>query len=326
MSYLFVLYSPKTGPSGRRLARELRERLRSAGKAIDVAFGTEKRLQLTMKRQRAKPDFIVNVGETAQPAGVEDVRIFNKPGLVSRSSNKRGCRVLFKEKGVPAPSLWLSVDEIAAGAYPVVGRTTHHSKAQGFWFCKTKAEATKAAAEGATHFLKFVKNTLEFRVHIFAVREEAEEIEDQYRSIKLSQKIPRDASVDNNAIIKNHDSGWVFNYTGGKTAEAGAARAAAKKAMAAAGLQWGAVDVMVSKDDGQPYVLEINSAPCLTDEQANTASVYADWVLHLCNLVPKELGPLRPKTSTRPAPPAMPPALRRKRKADTLRSLLARMK
>lgn len=332
MAYLFVLHTLKTGPSGRRLAREIGTLLAGVKGAPAVHVGTEKRLAVTLRKLRSKPTLVLNVGETALPKSLEGVKVYNEPSLVARSSNKRGCRILFRDNDVPAPELWLAPAAVPASAYPVVGRTTHHSKAQGFWFCKNKTEADRAVKQGATHFLKFIKNTMEFRVHVFAVDSGSTVKEDNFRSVKLSQKVPRDDSVSNDAIIKNHDSGWVFNYTGGKTREASTARAAAKKAMAAAGLDWGAVDVMVSKDDGKAYVLEINSAPCLTDETADTAAVYASWALHLCGLKKKDVATPKPapvapvwtKPVVAKAPP--PPAKPRRKRADALKSLLARMK
>jgi glutathione synthase/RimK-type ligase-like ATP-grasp enzyme len=58
---------------------------------------------------------------------------------------------------------------------------------------------------------------------------------------------------------------------------------AAKKALCVFGLNYGAVDIMLSKDNNNPYVLEINSTPCLTDENSNTAEVYARSLARIIN-------------------------------------------
>ncbi len=83
------------------------------------------------------------------------------------SANKKLARIRFKAKGLSAPELWLNVKSIPKCEYPVIGRTTCHMKAQGFWFCRNRLEANKAWSMGATHFMKFIENTREFRAHVF---------------------------------------------------------------------------------------------------------------------------------------------------------------
>ena len=51
------------------------------------------------------------------------------------------------------------------------------------------------------------------------------------------------------------------------------------KAMEAVGLDFGAVDVVIT-EDGTPYVLEINTAPELTNSEYSAAKYarYFDWI------------------------------------------------
>ena len=56
-------------------------------------------------------------------------------------------------------------------------------------------------------------------------------------------------------------------------------RFAAKQAIAALGLDFGAVDVMYRIKDKCPYILEVNSTPSLADDTANTCEVYAQRIL-----------------------------------------------
>ena len=64
-------------------------------------------------------------------------------------------------------------------------------------------------------------------------------------------------------------------------------RYAAKQANAALGLDFGAVDVMSRVRAKQPYVLEVNSTPSLSDENATTCEVYANRILKTIR-APKE--------------------------------------
>ncbi|KKL94338.1 hypothetical protein LCGC14_1865710, partial [marine sediment metagenome] len=58
-------------------------------------------------------------------------------------------------------------------------------------------------------------------------------------------------------------------------------RYAAKQAIAALGLDFGAVDVMYKIKDKRPYVLEVNSTPSLADDTADTCEVYAKRILSM---------------------------------------------
>jgi hypothetical protein len=251
-----------------------------------------------------KYDYIINVGWAGKVVS-GGAKVINAPGAISRSSNKRNARIKMKNSGISSPELWLNWQDIPDGGFPVVARTTHHSKGRGFWFCKTKNESRLAAestvkrtkkrirtkkgnlvwrfretpTEGASHFLKFIKNTREFRVHVMApdVNLEGLETED-YLILKLSEKIKAEAGATSN-IIKNHDNGWIFSYPKNKEEPVlDKIRGIAKKALATFGLHWGAVDIMLSEDSGEVYVLEINSTPCLTDDQANTIDKYLNGV------------------------------------------------
>lgn len=225
--------------------------------------------------------------------------MLNQPGRVARSSNKKNARIFFEKNDIPAPTLWLRPQDIPEDAFPVVARTTHHSKGRGFWFCETKAEAIRAAktqvvkkkrrirtkkgnlvwrfretrTEGATHFLKFIPNTREFRVHVVSPGEElGEKNPDDYVVLKVSEKLSDGKKL--NSTIKNHDNGWFFGYPKDKNDPAlKVVRAVGRDTVAKLGLHWGAVDIMLDKE-GNPYVLEVNSTPCLTDDKANTLDKY----------------------------------------------------
>lgn len=170
---------------------------------------------------------------------------------ISNSTNKRVMRQLFKEYDVPTPSLLASngmfglagVDKICsafAQGKQVLGRSETHTQGRGFWLCNSM-EDVKRALKGtkrkkpATHFVEFIVAPREYRVHIF-----------DGKSIRISEK----------AHTGFHE------YTTVKPMhEVGHVRKAAKKAVAALGLDFGAVDVLA--DDENCWVLEVNAAPGL---------------------------------------------------------------
>lgn len=284
----FVLYGKNGLESGRVLGDELSKRLSDSGHSVKK--GRISRLE-RLQDNGSEFDYVINVGWYKPTAVPHNCLIVNVPEGVSNSSNKRKARIRFKQLGIPAPRLWLRGGNILEADLPVVGRTTHHMKGWGLWYCETLEQVRTAVVEGATHFLKFIRNTREFRVHVMATRLSlGGDPKDNYKVIKLSEKNPG-PGVKHNAIVKNHESGWVFGYPKNKK-DPGLplVRSSAKKTISSFGLHWGAVDIMVS--GGAPYVLEINSTPCLTDDNASTLDRY---VFSIGRLLGVNVKPAAPK-------------------------------
>lgn len=267
---LFVLYGKKSSPS----ARVLHESLKKSSE-LTVIRGTVKSKFL----KNYKFPYVVNVGNSVDYNFGKNTKIINKPNAIAVSANKKLARIRFKAKGLPAPKLWLDVKSIPKNEYPVIGRTTYHMKAKGFWFCKNKTEALRARTQGATHFMKFIRNTREFRAHVFATKLNPKTSND-YIIAKLAEK--RNNGGSNKAIIKNHDHGYCFLQPDRRFPEVlDKVRNAARNVMHKFGLHYGGVDVMYSKNTKRVYILEINTTPCLTDENSSTLDVYTKKILSL---------------------------------------------
>jgi len=269
---IFIFYRGKSAPSARALHASLKK---SAPKNTVIIRGTSKSKFLKSRVF----DYIINVGNS-EPFGFKgSPTIVNHPTQIKRSANKRLARIRFKAKGIPAPTLWASPSDIPKKEYPVVGRTTYHMKAKGFWYCKNRAEALTAQHKGATHFIKFIKNTREFRAHVFATKPNPKTVDD-FVIAKLSEKISDKKNASE--IIKNHEAGYKF-VAPKKTSDGAlsAVRKLAKKTILDFGLHYGGVDIVYSKSRKKPLVLEINSTPCLTDDNSTTVDVYANKILQL---------------------------------------------
>lgn len=180
---------------------------------------------------------------------------------ISNSTNKRVMRELFAEKKVPMPKL-LTLEEVSQAiteGKKVVGRPDKHSQARGFWLIETEQQLQRALKGtrkkmAATHFMEFVEASHEVRVHIFCGK-----------SIRISEKA---FFVDDNGKR---------NYTTIKpTVKKKRIRRAAKKAVKALGLDFGAVDILVTDDAA--YVLEVNAAPGLGGTMPKLyAKVFKEW-------------------------------------------------
>lgn len=281
-TYIFVLHSDTTRPSARALTKELSKS--SLLKSTLVICGNVSRLEKALLTG-ATLIGVLNMGFTgALPKATEKSIVLNAPSNIAKSSNKRQSRLSFKDKNVPAPKLWTSSRSILASEFPVVGRTSTHTQGQGFWYCKNKKEAEAAEVNGATHFLKFINNTREFRVHMVASKRGERSAQD-YICVKTSEKFYEGLPSAKKDILKNRKNGWIFKYPKDLDRTISSKiKQAAREAMALFDLDWGGVDVMVSNDTLEAYVLEINSCPRLADEHSNTVEKYAAWALHLLGL------------------------------------------
>lgn len=178
----------------------------------------------------------------------------------SNCTNKRVMRELFAANDVPMPKLVRGFDyrDPESGyTFPIVGRPDHHTKGRGFWLCRNERDLHRALLgtrkkKAATHFMEFVEADHEYRVHVF-----------KGKSIRISEKeffVDKDGKKDYTTIKPTGNIRHV--------------RKAAKKAVAALGLDFGAVDILATEDDC--WVLEVNAAPGLGGSMPR---LYADTFL-----------------------------------------------
>lgn len=199
-------------------------------------------------------------------------------------SNKRLQLAAMRAAGVPCPP-----DIAERDRYPVVGRTDNHRAGSSFWLCNTPNDAQRAINEGATHFMEYIANAREFRVHIAFGK-----------SIKLTEKLypaPGPFGTEwfsgnecpNASTTRNHANGWK-QMAPQPNAHRASLRTHAKAAVAALGLDFGAVDILMrqepithERDIPEFFVLEVNSAPALTDPNTDTLARYVSAFVNHAN-------------------------------------------
>lgn len=117
-------------------------------------------------------------------------------------------------------------------------------------------------------YVRYIPKLLEYRVHVFNHEGEL--------TTYVQQKLRRnDANqTKDQALLRNHENGWVFAQP--TTEVAVDVLNEAKAAVGRIGLDFGAVDVVVGRDDGQAYVLEVNTAPGLAGD--TTLKFYAEEI------------------------------------------------
>lgn len=183
----------------------------------------------------------------------------NSPEAIANASNKRKALEIMCEAEVPIPPLY-TPDEAYEAVLdaPLVGRKNYHRKGRGFYYCEDEDDVEHAIRKGATHFLEYITDTREFRAHIV-----------NGNCIKISEK-------HGDGLTRNVEAGAVFSYPHDFNHKK-SLRKVAKQAVEALGLDFGAVDVLYK--DKQFYTLEVNTAPCLTNERSDTLSRYVNAFL-----------------------------------------------
>lgn len=175
---------------------------------------------------------------------------------ISTVTNKRKMRDLFLMHGVPMPKLY-TIDEAYTAVLTgkVVGRPDRHERGRGLWIC-SEAQDIERALQGnpskpaATHFMEYIEAPHEYRAHIF-----------QGKSIRISEK------------LFNEDGYTTIKPTG----EIKHVRKAAKQALEAVGLDFGAVDVLANENEC--WVLEVNAAPGLGGTLPQLyAETFREWM------------------------------------------------
>lgn len=202
----------------------------------------------------------------------DEVKVLNNLPPISKMKELH----TLKEKGVPVPPF------------------STVKPSEGGWLARVKNhQGGKDLLSGrkvGDFYVKKLPLVKEFRVHVW-----------KGQSIRLGMKVPRREKI--HPWIRSYDGGWKLSY--GKDAQEGlvkGVREAAKKAVKALGLDFGAVDVGVTgcprtmanytchacgspymdseggpshEKGGEVYVLEVNRRPGL---EGNTTKAYA---LHL---------------------------------------------
>lgn len=223
----------------------LRDSLREAGVAANVN---------SLGQTRSYRRRIINWG-TTYPNLQGRGRTLNLPGNVADSINKLVALTKLKEEGVNVPSFSTSIDNLNRTDSIVLARTNlRGSGGAGIVVLREADDVVEAPL-----YVQYVPKQAEYRVHVVAGR-----------TIWIQEKRKRNGVEQdkNQKLIRNHANGWVFcNVTDGRPCGADLAVQAVK----ALGLDFGAVDLIIGRDDNRAYVLEVNTAPGLESPQLKAA-------------------------------------------------------
>lgn len=177
----------------------------------------------------------------------QDLMIYNEPNSVATAVDKSFAFHSLKEAGVPIPEVrWNRLDEVPVGTIWLARTTLTGSSGEGIVVLRPGAEIVPAPL-----YVRYVPKLREFRVHV--VKDEV---------IFVQEKRGRSGSnrTRDQNLIRNYDNGWVYTLTNEDNVPE-SIKDASVAAVKGLGLHFGAVDIILGRDDNQPYVLEINTAP-----------------------------------------------------------------
>ena len=172
------------------------------------------------------------------------VTVLNKPEAVRLAVNKTSTFESLSAAGVRHPAYCTSLPETWGGIW--LARTT---------VTASGGEGIVVLREGDTIveaplYTKYIPKVHEYRLHVFG------------DSVFFAQqkRRERDAEQARDArLIRNRHNGWVYAIS--EVHPSDDCKAQAVAAVRALGLDFGAVDLIVGRDDGLAYVLEVNTAP-----------------------------------------------------------------
>lgn len=233
-----------------------------SAKALAEALGGRV-LRLEGSTFQPRPsDVIINWGNADAQTflAVWPAQVANRLRLRAASNKLRFFKAMVDEGHADIiPPFWENRNEIPDTAFPIVCRTVlaGHS-GDGIVIASRVEELVPAPL-----YVQYMKKKQEFRVHVGAGTQSAIIIAVQRKARRLDYDNP-------NWQVRNHANGFIYAREGFETPAP--VLDAARKALDASGLDFGAVDVIWNETDAKAYVLEINTAPGL---EGQTVQDYA---------------------------------------------------
>lgn len=216
------------------------------------------RLDSSSYRQN-RHDLVINWGTTGQDG-------LNNPLAVERATDKRLTLHALSNAGIACPDYSTDREEavnwLEEGSGVVCRTLARASAGKGIVIAGSQEELVDAPL-----YTRYIKKVEEYRVHVFNGR-----VIDVQRKAR-STDVP-DEQV--NWQVRTHANGFIFAREGVELPVE--AQALCIDAVAALGLDFGAVDIVYNAKKNQYYVLEINTAPGL---EGQTLISYADAIQEL---------------------------------------------
>jgi hypothetical protein len=288
---IFVLCAGKGKYSGRILAHQLKVRLKGS---VIVDFGSAEDLYDARCREEFVYSYVLNTGSVDK--FIAGCRVLNEVPMTNMVRNRKIFLMKMRQRNVPVPEFKLRAASVNDSLLPMVGRVNFSEVKDDFWGCFTIGQIFAAEREGATHFVKRVPNSREFKVHVVAPRVDTHNsLPKEYQVVKLSERVT--ASKENQEINPANKKLWGGYYFGKMLHEdaplEAALRVTAQHALKESMLHWGSVSLIVG-NDGVPLVFKMNTHLDLKEDQTNTMVKMSNAICKMLGKNPKPLTRRRP--------------------------------
>jgi glutathione synthase/RimK-type ligase-like ATP-grasp enzyme len=172
--------------------------------------------------------------------------VLNNAESIGKASDKFNSLHIMAENGinVPIPVEGDDFDDlIEQFGYPIIGRQFHHARGTDINLILQKRDFRRVKSD---YYIPYIPTNREYRIHV--VRDKVIRVQGKYLDFP-EQSVPH---------IRNYATGYRFRTPNIKLKSD--RLEAAIKAVSSLGLDFGAVDLIIA-DDGQYYILEVNTAP-----------------------------------------------------------------
>lgn len=232
-----------------------------------------------------KGDVVINWGSSSDfeevKTGYDDLKIINNPYCVKVAVDKLSTFQTLVSKGLSdfIPKWTKSHTEamsMSKDGAVCVRQTLKGHDGDGLIIHKGPASSLP---EGKL-YTAFVPAKAEYRVSVCRLPTDNPEVIDNYSAFAVQKKVRMEGKDSYNDDVKTTGGGYGLKLLSEGDIPSGI-RPAAKRIVAALGLDFGGVDIIVPKNGGNPIVLEVNSAPELTPHLVSKYSKYLkDLVLY----------------------------------------------
>lgn len=212
---------------------------------------------------------VINWGNSSAFAVSADQRVmvYNTPQAISVAANKLSALRKLKLDAVRVPAFLTQPPE--------------HRDDKDIWLERTSltgsgGQGIRVVRRGDTFgdaplYVRYIPKRVEYRLHV---------VNGQVIFIQQKMRERDNEQTPDQKLIRNYDNGWVFcpkelDALGEDVKEQ------AIRAVMSLGLTFGAVDLLLGRDDGLAYVLEVNTAPGLSSPTLLEA--YRTAFLTLCH-------------------------------------------
>lgn len=200
-------------------------------------------------------DYLIRWGTRAGAGYRPREDVINSQSALRSNNNKLESLRALDQAGINVPEFVEDRDEISETfGYPALGRAESHTRGEDINLIMQWRDAYLTS--GNDYFVEYIPTDYEYRMHVI-----------DGEVVKVHEKRLR-SEADNHPFIRNHETGWVFV----EPREEPPSEQLAIDAVGCMGMDFGAVDV-IRGEDGEEYVLEINSAPSLEE---NNLELYGD--------------------------------------------------